>query len=88
MAVSKGAIEACSQDYGSMVTEPPSDGQRTPLQDVESLYIGGAEPASFAGPLRAKSRLRAIAGESLATTMELIATGSIVKGTSTRLNDE
>src|SRR6266403_248090 len=22
MAVSKGAIEACSQDYGSMVTEP------------------------------------------------------------------
>jgi hypothetical protein len=23
------------------------------LQDIESLYIGGAEPASFAGPLSA-----------------------------------
>jgi hypothetical protein len=28
-----------------MITEPPTDGQRTPLQDFETLYIGGAEPA-------------------------------------------
>jgi hypothetical protein len=36
-----------------MITEPPLDGQRTPLQDFETLYIGGAELASFAGPLSA-----------------------------------
>ena len=34
-----------------MITEPPTDGQRTPLQDFETLYIGGAEPAVFAGSL-------------------------------------
>ena len=28
-----------------MVTEPLTDGLRTPLQDLESLYIGGAELA-------------------------------------------
>jgi hypothetical protein len=28
-----------------MVTEPRTDGKRTPLQDFETLYIGGAEPA-------------------------------------------
>jgi hypothetical protein len=28
-----------------MITEPPPDGQRTPLQEFETLYIGGAEPA-------------------------------------------
>jgi hypothetical protein len=28
-----------------MITEPQSDGQRTPLQDLETLYIGGAELA-------------------------------------------
>jgi hypothetical protein len=28
-----------------MITGPPADGQRTPLQDEETLYIGGAEPA-------------------------------------------
>ena len=28
-----------------MVTEPLTDGLRTPLQDVETLYIGGAELA-------------------------------------------
>ena len=27
-----------------MITEPP-DGRRRPLQDFETLYIGGAEPA-------------------------------------------
>jgi hypothetical protein len=27
-------------------------GQTTPLQDFETLYIGGAEPAPFAGPVR------------------------------------
>jgi hypothetical protein len=29
-----------------MITEPPTDGQRTPLQDFETLYIGRAEPAA------------------------------------------
>ena len=38
-------IEACSQGWGSMITEPATDGQRTPLQEFESLYIGEAEPA-------------------------------------------
>jgi hypothetical protein len=28
-----------------MITEPQLDGQRTPLQDLETLYIGGAERA-------------------------------------------
>jgi hypothetical protein len=29
-----------------MITGPAKmDGQRTPLQDLETLYIGGAEPA-------------------------------------------
>jgi len=28
-----------------MITGPRTDGQRTPLQDFETLYIGGAEPA-------------------------------------------
>ena len=44
-AVSGAPVEACSQGLGSMITEPPTDGQRTPLQEFESLYIGGAEPA-------------------------------------------
>src|SRR3979409_1022172 len=42
----RGPIEAYSQGLGSMITEPPTDGQRTPLQDFETLYIGGAEPAA------------------------------------------
>jgi hypothetical protein len=50
-----------------MITEPPTDGQRTPLQDFETLYIGGAKPAvvrrAFVGYDRAKSRLCAIAKE-------------------------
>jgi hypothetical protein len=29
-----------------MITEPPTDGQRTPLQEFETLYIGGAEPVA------------------------------------------
>jgi hypothetical protein len=28
-----------------MITEPAADGQRTPLQDFETLYIGVATPA-------------------------------------------
>ena len=36
---------AYSQGLGSMITEPPADGQRTPLQESETLYIGDAEPA-------------------------------------------
>jgi hypothetical protein len=50
-----------------MITEPPRDGQRTPLQDFQTPYIGGAEPAVVrrafvfvAGP---NSRLCAIAKE-------------------------
>jgi hypothetical protein len=50
-----------------MITEPPADGQRTPLQDIETLYIGDAEPAvvrrAFVGYDGAKSRLCAIAKE-------------------------
>jgi hypothetical protein len=60
-------IEAYSQDLGSMITEPPTDGQRTPLQEFETLYIGGTEPAvvrrAFVGDDGAKSRLCAIAKE-------------------------
>src|ERR1700733_4044040 len=41
----RSPIEACSQDLGSMITEPATDGQTRPLQDFETLYIGGAEPA-------------------------------------------
>src|SRR6478752_8111625 len=34
-----------------MITGPSTDGQRTPLQVFETLYIGDAEPwPSFAGP--------------------------------------
>jgi hypothetical protein len=60
-------FEAYSQGLGSMITEPPTDGQRTPLQDFETLYIGEAEPAvvrrAFVGYDGAKSRLCAIAKE-------------------------
>jgi hypothetical protein len=53
-------IEACSQGLGSMITEPRMDGQRTPLQDFETLYIGEAEPAvvrrAFVGYDLAESR--------------------------------
>jgi hypothetical protein len=48
-----------------MITEPPADGQRTPLQDIETLYIGDAEPTVVRrvriGHDGAKSRLCAIA---------------------------
>jgi hypothetical protein len=61
------AIEAYSQGLGSMITEPATDGQRTPLQEIETLYIGGAEPAVVRrvrlGYGGAKSRLSAIAKE-------------------------
>jgi hypothetical protein len=38
-------------------------GKRTPLQDVESLYIGGAEPASFAGPEGQIKTMRELLGK-------------------------
>jgi hypothetical protein len=60
-------FEAYSQGLGSMITEPATDGRRTPLQDFETLYIGEAEPAvvrwAFVGYDGAKSRLCAIAKE-------------------------
>src|SRR3979490_1016135 len=60
-------FETYSQELGSMITEPPTDGQRTPLQDFETLYIGGAGAAvvrwGFVGYDGAKSRLCAIAKE-------------------------
>ena len=63
----RSPIEAYSQGLGSMITEPSTERQRTPLQDFETLYIGGAEPArvrrAFVGYDGAKSRLRAIAKE-------------------------
>jgi hypothetical protein len=50
-----------------MITERPTDGQRTPLQDFETLYIGGAALAvvrrALVGYDGAKSRLCAIANE-------------------------
>jgi hypothetical protein len=50
-----------------MITEPSTERQRTPLQDFETLYIGGGEPArvrrAFVGYDGAKSRLCAIAKE-------------------------
>jgi hypothetical protein len=49
-----------------MITEPRTDGQRRPLQDFETLYIGVATPAvrrAFIGYLRAESSLCAIAKE-------------------------
>jgi hypothetical protein len=65
-----------------MITEPPTDGQRTPLQDFETLYIGRVPSLpSFAGPLSAmswqnqdlaKSRLCAVAKEGLTTRMARI----------------
>ena len=61
-----GAGEACSQGLGSMITEPPTDGQRRPLQDFETLYIGVAASAvrrGFVGYHWAESRLCAIAKE-------------------------
>jgi hypothetical protein len=49
-----------------MITEPPTDGQRTPLQEYETLYIGGRSLPSFAGPwseMTGQIKLRAIAKE-------------------------
>jgi hypothetical protein len=37
-----------------MITEPASGWAKNALQEFETLYIGGAEPASFAGPLSAE----------------------------------
>jgi hypothetical protein len=34
-----------------MITEATNGWAKNALQDFETLYIGGAEPASFAGPL-------------------------------------
>ena len=36
-----------------MITEPTTGWAKNALQDFETLYIGGAEPASFAGPSQA-----------------------------------
>jgi len=55
-----------------MITEPPADGQRTPLQDIETLYIGDAEPAVVrqvrVGPTGQIKTMRDCEG-SLTTTM-------------------
>ena len=59
-------IEAYSQGLGSMITEPPRDGQRTALQEFETLYIGVRSLPPFAGLVGcdgAKPRLCAIAKE-------------------------
>src|SRR6185369_12146471 len=66
-----GRLRACSQGWGSMITEPPTDGQTRPLQDFETLYIGVATPAvrrGFVGYQRAESRLCDSEG-SLTTTI-------------------
>ena len=38
-----------------MVTEPPTDGQTMPLQEFETLYIGGAKPADVRRSLETRS---------------------------------
>ncbi len=64
-----------------MITEPPIGWAKNALQDLETLYIGGAEPAvvrrAFVGWDGAKSRLCAIAKESLTTTMVRIIWGRV-----------
>ena len=75
-----------------MITEPTNGWAKNALQDFETLYIGGAELAvvrrARVGYGGAKSRLCAIAKESLTTRMARIVLGSGLVGTSTRLNDE
>src|SRR3984893_12846470 len=84
-------IEAYSQGLGSMITEPPTDGQRTPCRILKPCILAVQSLPSFAGPasaVGAKSRLCAIAKESLTTRTARIVLGSGLVGTSTRLNDE
>jgi hypothetical protein len=79
-----------------MITEPPTGWAKNALQEFETLYIGGAEPAvvrrGLVGYELAKSRfgqiktMRDCEGK-LTTTMARIVWGRVY-GTSTRLNDE
>jgi len=43
--VARRPFGACSQDFGFMITGPPTEDWRTPLQDFETLYIAGAKLA-------------------------------------------
>ena len=86
-----GFVEAYSQGWGSMITEPRTDGQRTPLQDFETLYTGGAEPAvvrralvGYDRPNQDYARLRRKFNDHDGSYR--LGVGS--NGTSTRLNDE
>src|SRR5712671_5214803 len=85
-------IEAYSQGLGSMITEPPTDGQRTPCGTLKPCILAVRSLPSFAGPLSAMTGpnqdLRAIAKGSLPTKMARIVLGTDLMGTSTRLSDE
>ena len=75
-----------------MVTEPLTDGLRTPLQDLQTLYIGGAELAvvrrACVGYIRpGQFSLCAVAKE-VNDHDGAYHPGVGSKGTSTRLNDE
>src|SRR6202140_594976 len=48
-------IEAYSQGLGSMITEPPTDGQRTPCRNLKPCILAVRSLPSFAGPLSAMS---------------------------------
>ena len=75
-----------------MITGPPTDGQRTPLQVFETLYIGVAEPAvrraAWIGTGQGKSKTDARCERSSTTTMARIVRGSGIQGNNTRLNNE
>jgi len=81
-------VEAYSQGWGSVITEPRPDGQRRPLQDFENPVYCGAEPAvvrralSLGRQNQDDARLR----WKFNGRMVRIVLGSVFNGTSTRLN--
>jgi hypothetical protein len=78
-----------------MITEPP-DGRRRPLQDFETLYIGGAEPAVVHRPFgHDGAKIKPIrvtstrdCEENLTITMARIVSGTGPMEQARGLNDE
>ena len=73
-----------------MITEPTADGQRTPLQEFETLYIGVATPAVRRDLVGRDRRIKTMR-DSLGKLHDhdgsyRLGVGS--NGTSTRVNDE
>src|ERR1700730_5771118 len=89
-------MEAYSQGLGSMITEPPTDGQRTPCRILKPCILAVQSLPSFAGPLSAMTgpnqdyaRLRRKFNDHDGSYR--LGDGSLgtgLMGTSTRLNDE